>query len=141
MISLYPYHDEISLDLPQSVSLLKDNDNKLFPVLKMGWYNNLGEKVPAGRMSSVLLVALCCSLITPQPIIVIGVKCYDCMYWVGTKLKLGTSPVYFCYISVARPGQFAEKKQKLTKNSKTLVERKIIIHIHWTTGAFLDKCL
>lgn len=107
----------------------------------MGQYNNLGEKVPAGRMSTVVLVALCYSLTTLQPIIVIGAKSYGCMCWVGTKLKLQMSPVYLCYISVAGPEQFAKKKQKLTKNSKTLVERKMITCIHWTTGAFLDKCL
>lgn len=80
------------MDLPLSGSLLKDNDNKLFPILRIEQYNNLGEKVSVGRTSFVVVViALCFSFTTPRPITVIDLKCYGCMHWVHTKLKLGMS--------------------------------------------------
>jgi len=39
---------------------------------------------------------------------------------------------------MAGPGSLL-KQQEFIKNSKTLVERKIIICDHWTAGALLDN--
>jgi len=96
------------LDLPLSGGLLKSNDSKLFPILKMGLYNNPGEKVPVVRPSSAVVVALCCSLITPRPDIVIGMKCYSCMHWVCTKVKLGMSATIPLLCSYGRTWQFVK---------------------------------